>query len=177
MHLKAMRLWMGAYVIFAFFDVIVTYIFVSGPDFEIADEGNAVIRSFMEQYGIWQGLTLYLIQEFAMFFLLWGIFYYILKRLIKEKSEQTRYKVDIIVFNLGVPFIIMASALLHLFGGIFWLSVGLSGKLYIIFPLKLIVYVTVICGIFQAYHVLKLSNEYRSTLNQSAVSGECVIES
>ena len=101
MHLKSMRLWILAYVFLTFFDVIITYIFISGPDFDISDEGNLMIRNLMEQFGVWQGLTIYVIQEFVIFFLMWGLLYYIIMRLVKDRSEELRFKVDVIVLILG----------------------------------------------------------------------------
>ncbi|MFX1293299.1 MAG: hypothetical protein ACFFD2_00375 [Promethearchaeota archaeon] len=152
MHLKSIKIWMIAYVALTLFDVIVTYIFISGPSFGIENEGNALIRNLMNRFGIWQGLTIYVLQEFAFTFLIWGAFYYIIKFLVKEKSEQLRYKVDIIIFNIGAPFIIMASALLHLFSGIIWLVLGFIGEIDM---LKFVIYVIILCAIFQAYHVFK----------------------
>ena len=144
--------------------------FINSGQFSIVDEGNDLIRSLMEQYGIWQGLFIYIVQEFLIFFLMWGFFYYIIKRLIKDKSEGLQYKVDILIFNLGVPFIVMASALLHLFGGIFWIVLGTTETLDIWFPLKFIVYVTIFCGIFQAYYLFKLSAESRLSLEEALSS-------
>ena len=172
MHLKSMKLWMLAYVVLTFFDVIITYIFISGPDFDIADEGNVMIRNLMEQFGVWQGLTIYVIQEFVLFFLMWGLLYYIVNRLVKDRSEDLQFKVDIIVFNLGMPFIIMASALLHLFAGFFWIGYGIAGEIGVWFPMNFIVYVTIFLGMFQAYHVFKLQSEHTSPSSEQSFVSE-----
>jgi hypothetical protein len=158
MHLKAVRNWIIIYMGLACFDMIVTAIFVSQERFGIDYERNPVIKALMEQYGIWQGLTFYLMQEFALFFLLWGSFYYVIRTLLKNRTEEIQYKVDIIIFNLAMPFTIMASALVHLFGGVPWLFLGLMGRVDPIDPLQLIVYVTMLCGLLQAYHIYKLNS-------------------
>lgn len=170
MHLHSMRNWMIAYIGFAVFDVIVTYISLSQPPFGIEDEGNSLIRSLMEQFGLWQGLTIYLIQEFAAFFVLWIGMLYLFKYLMKKRSDDFKLKVDIIIFNLIIPFIIMASALLHLFGGISWIGYVMTGELNSFFPMQLFVYITVICGILQAYYVFKLASTSRSTSDKLLVS-------
>jgi len=161
MHLNSMRNWMIAYIGFAFFDVIVTYICLSQPPFSIADEGNALIRDLMEHFGLWQGLTIYLIQEFAVFFALWIGILYLFKYLMKKRSEELKLKIDILIFNLFIPFLIMASALLHLFGGISWIGYKMAGQLNSFFPMQFFVYVTVICGILQAYYIFKLTSNNR----------------
>jgi len=160
-----MHLWMVAYIVLALFDIVITYIFINGGQFGIEDEGNTLIRSLMGRYGIWQGLTIYLIQDLVIFFLIWGCFYYILKHLLKDRPHQLVSKVDIIIFNLGIPFFIMASALLHLFGGIFWLVLGITGALEMWFPLKFITYITIICGLSQAYYAIKLNFKEPSGAN------------
>ncbi len=165
-----MKLWMIAYVALTLFDVVVTYIFISGGTFDIADEGNAMIRTLMEKYGVWQGLSIYVVQEFAVFFLLWGVLYLTIMRLVKDRSQEIHNKVDIIVFNIGAPFFIMASALLHLFAGIFWLVIGFAGAPDRWVPTQFIVYVTVICGLLQAYHVFKLTTNLTTPSEQSLVS-------
>ena len=165
-----MRNWIITYIGLAFFDVIVTYICLSQPPFSIADEGNSLIRALMEQYGLWQGLTIYLIQEFAIFFVLWIGILYLFKYLMKNRGEDIKLKIDIIVFNLFIPFIIMASALLHLFGGISWIGVMMAGEINTFFPMQFIVYVTVICGIIQAYYVFKLTSNSRPASNKLPIS-------
>jgi len=170
MHLKSMRNWIIAYISFAFFDVIVTYVCLSQPPFSIADEGNSLIRALMEQFGLWQGLTIYLIQEFATFFVLWIGVLYLFKYLMKNRSEDINLKIDIIVFNLFIPFIIMASALLHLFGGISWIGYKMAGELNAFFPMQLFVYITIICGIIQAYYVFKLTLNRRPASNELPIS-------
>ncbi len=166
MHLKSMRSWMLIYLIFTLFDVVVTYIFVSQEQFGIIYESNLLIRNLMEQLGIWQGLSVYVLQEFLMFFVMWGLFYYVMNYLVKGRSEDLHFKVDMLIFNIGVPFIIMGSALLHLFGGIFWIMVGITGQVEIVDPLQLVIYITVFCGLFQAYQVFKLSSKSISTSNE-----------
>jgi len=161
---------MIAYIGFAFFDVIVTCICLNQPPFGIEDEGNSLIRALMEQFGLWQGLTIYIIQEFAAFFALWIGMLYFFKYLLKNRSEALQVKVDILIFNLFIPFIIMASALLHLFGGLSWIGVAMAGELNSFFPMELFVYVTVICGILQAYHVFKLTSTSRSALDKLPIS-------
>ena len=161
-----MRFWIGIYIIMTFFDVIATYIFIN----EISDEGNLVIQQLMEQYGIWQGLSIYILQEFLLFFLIWGFFYYLLKYIMKGRPEQLQFKIDIFIFNLGVPCFIMASALLHFFGGIFWIIFGLTGIVVNFFPLKFILYITIICGIIQAYYALSLNEKSAPALNQTLIS-------
>lgn len=156
MHLKAIRNWILAYLGMAFFDIIVTAIFISQEQFGIDYERNTVIKALMEQYGIWQGLTLYLMQEFALFFLLWGGFYFLIRYLVKNRPNEVQYKFDILIFNLVMPFIIMASALVHLFGGIPWLFLGFTGRVDPIDPLQLIVFVTMFCGLLQAYQLYQL---------------------
>ncbi|MHA1276765.1 MAG: hypothetical protein ACTSQI_13725 [Candidatus Helarchaeota archaeon] len=165
-RLRSMKIWIIVYVILTFFDVIVTYFVMSGGVFGIADEGNAAIRALMEKYGIWQGLTIYVIQEFAIFFLLWGGLYLIIKHLMKDRSEAILRRVDIVIFNIGAPFFIMASALLHLFGGIFWIVLSSTGALDMWFPLNFIVYMTAICGFLQTIHVSKLQAEPKPPNNQ-----------
>jgi len=170
MHLSSMRNWMIAYIGFAFFDVIVTYICLSQPPFGIEDEGNSLIRALMEQFGLWQGLTIYLIQEFAAFFALWIGMLYLFKYLLKKRSEPLQLKVDILIFNLAIPFFIMASALLHLFGGISWIGYAMAGELNSFFPMQFFVYVTVICGIIQAYRVFKLTSTSRSASDKLLIT-------
>jgi len=170
MHLNSMRNWMIAYIGFAFFDVIVTYICLSQPPFGIEDEGNSLIRALMEQFGLWQGLTIYLIQEFAVFFVLWIGILYLFKYFLKNRSEALQVKVDILIFNLFIPFFIMASALLHLFGGISWIGYAMAGELNSFFPMQFFVYVTVICGIIQAYFVFKLTSTSRSASDKLLIS-------
>ncbi len=165
-----MRFWMMAYILLALFDVIVTYIFIGSGQFEIADEGNATIRILMEQYGIWQGLTIYIVQEFLFFFLLWGSFYYILNYLVKNRSQEIQRKIDIFFFNLGVPFIIMASALLHFFAGLFWIVLGTTEVLDRWFPLNFIVYITIFFGIAQAYYLFKMKSETPTLPDQPIIS-------
>lgn len=165
-----MRFWIGAYVVLALFDVVVTYIFVSQERFGVMHEGNPLIRTLMEQYGIWQGLTLYVIQEFVIFFVMWGLFYYVIRHLIKGRSEELHYKIDVIIFNIGVPFVIMASVLLHFFGGLFWIMLGITGRVDLIDPLQLIIYISMFCGIFQAYQVYKLNFKGGSTPDKSIIS-------
>ena len=164
-----MRLWMLVYVVLTVFDVVVTYFFVSQEQFGIIYESNPLIHNLMEQLGIWQGLTVYVLQEFVIFFAMWGIFYLIINNLIKGRSEELRHKIDMTIFNIGVPFFIIASALLHLFGGIFWIMVGLTGQVEIVDPLQLIIYITAICGLFQAVHVYKLNSHSKSTSNQPII--------
>ncbi len=170
MHLQSMRFWMITYVLLTFFDVIVTYFFISSGQFGIVDEGNAVIRNLMEQFGIWQGLTIYIIQEFLFFFLVWGCFYYIILHLIKNRSQEVQHKIDILIFNLGVPFIIMANALLHLFAGLFWIVLGTTDVLDRWFPLNFVVYITIFFGIAQAYYLFRVSSESPPSPNPSLVS-------
>jgi hypothetical protein len=62
MHLKSMKVWILAYLIATVFDVGLTFLFISQPEFGIESETNAVIRTLMERYGIGQGLTIYVIQ-------------------------------------------------------------------------------------------------------------------
>jgi hypothetical protein len=78
---------------------------------------------------------------------------------VKIRSEELKYKVDMLIFNIGVPFIIMASALLHLFGGILWVMIGIVGPGNGIDPLQLLIYITIFCGILQAYHVFNLNSK------------------
>ncbi len=170
MHLSSMRNWMIAYLGFAVFDVVVTYICLSQPPFSIADEGNSLIRALMEQFGLWQGLTIYMIQEFAAFFALWLGMLYLFKYLMKKRREALKLKVDILIFNLFIPFIIMASALLHLFGGISWIGYAMAGELNSFFPMQFFVYVTVICGIIQAYYIFKLTSTGRSASDKLLIS-------
>lgn len=170
MYLKSIRNWIIAYIGFTFFDVIVTYICLSQPPFGIADEGNSLIRNLMEQFGLWQGLTIYVIQEFATFFVLWIGILYLFKYLMKNRSEDIKLKINIIIFNLFIPFIIMASALLHLFGGISWIGVKIAGEINAFFPMQFIVYVTIICGIIQAYYVFKLTLNSRPASNELPIS-------
>ncbi|TFG05481.1 MAG: hypothetical protein EU536_01895 [Promethearchaeota archaeon] len=160
-HLNSFKLWMIIYVFLTVFDVSMTYIFISQPEFGISFESNPLIRNLMEQYGIWQGLTLYIIQEFVFFFCLWGAFYFVISRLARGRSREVQKKVDVFIFNIGVPFMIMGSAILHLFGGIFWLLFGITGSVELVDPLQLIVYVTVFLSIFQSYRIynLNLPNE------------------
>jgi hypothetical protein len=170
MHLESMRNWMITYIGFAVFDVIVTYICLNQPPFGIEDEGNSLIRTLMEQFGLWQGLTIYLIQEFVAFFALWIGVLYLFKYLLRKRSEAFQLKVDILIFNLFVPFIIMASALLHLFGGISWIGYAMAGELNSFFPMQFFVYITVICGILQAYHVFKLTSTSRVASEKLLIS-------
>jgi hypothetical protein len=53
----------------------------------------------------------------------------------------------------------MASALLHLFGGILWVMIGIVGPGNGIDPLQLLIYITIFCGILQAYHVFNLNSK------------------
>jgi len=165
-----MRLWMLVYVVLTVFDVVVTYFFVSQEQFGVVYESNPLIRNLMEQLGIWQGLTVYVLQEFVIFFTMWGIFYYIINSLVKGRSEELHNKIDIVIFNIGVPFFIMASALLHLFGGIFWIMIGITGQVEIVNPLQLIIYITALCGLFQAFQVYKLNSNNKTTSNQPLIS-------
>ena len=166
-----MRNWILAYVGLTCFDMIVTAIFISQERFGIWYERNPVIKALMEQFGIWQGLGFYLMQEFALFFLLWGSFYYLIRSLLKNRTEKIRQKVDIIIFNLAMPFIIMASALVHLFGGVPWLFLGLTGRVDPIDPLQLIVYVTMLCGLLQVYHIYKLNSTGAPSPSQPLATG------
>jgi len=170
MHLTAIRNWISIYIGLAFFDIIVTAIFISQERFGIGYERNSVIKVLMEQFGIWQGLLLYLAQEFALFFLLWGSFCLLLQYLLKNRSEQIRRKCDILIFNLAMPFIIMASAMVHLFGGVPWLFLGLTGHADIIDPLRLIVYATMLCGLLQAYQLYRLYS--KETITSSPVPAQ-----
>jgi len=161
---------MLVYVVLTVFDVVVTYFFVSQEQFGVVYESNPLIRNLMEQLGIWQGLTVYVLQEFVIFFTMWGIFYYIINSLVKGRSEELHNKIDIVIFNIGVPFFIMASALLHLFGGIFWIMIGITGQVEIVNPLQLIIYITALCGLFQAFQVYKLNSNNKTTSNQPLIS-------
>ena len=161
-----MKFWMLVYASLTLFDVILTYFFVSSGQFGIEDEANSLIRLLMEKYGIWQGLSIYVIQEFLMFFLMWGCFYYILKQLIKNRSELLQQKVDLLIFNMGIPFIIIASALLHLFGGIAWLFLGVLGIPEPLSSLKLIIYTTIFCGLLQCFYAYKLNLELMTSSEQ-----------
>ena len=164
-----MRLWMLGYVALTLFDVLITFFFVSSGEFGIEYEANPVIRGYMEQYGIAQGLAIYFIQDLAFFCLLWVCFYYIFKILMKDRSEELQYKIDMIVFNIGVPFIIMASALMHLLGGVLWIGLGIAGYVNLVNSLQLIIYIMVIFGIVQAYYVFKLNAKVPSKSDQPLV--------
>jgi len=148
------------------FDVLITYYFLSIEGFGINTEGNQLIRNLMEQYGIEQGLALYVVQEFVIFFTLWGVFFLIMIRLIKGTSSQFQCKIDLLIFNIGAPFIIMASALSHFFGGLFWLIFGITGSIDVIDPSTLIIYITILCGMFQTYQL------YNIKINQSELEKE-----
>lgn len=166
-----MKLWIIVYMALTIIDVLITYILISSGQFTTANEGNLLIRNLMEKYGVWQGLTIYVIQEFAIFFLMWICVYYILMRLIVNKgSEQLRYKIDIIIFNLVIPFIIMASALIHLGAIVLWIDIATD---IVIIPsdyMRLFIYSTVICGIIQAFHVFKLTSTNPLPSDQSSIS-------
>jgi hypothetical protein len=64
----------------------------------------------------------------------------------------------------------MASALLHLFGGISWIGYKMAGELNAFFPMQFFVYITVICGIIQAYYVFKLTLNRRPASNELPIS-------
>lgn len=169
-----MRFWMLSYLGLTLFDIIVTYIFVSQEQFGIVSESNPLIRNLMEQFGIWQGLTIYMIREFLIFFAMWSLFFFTINYFVKGRSDEFHHKIDMLIFNIGVPFIIMASALLHLFGGIFWILIGITGHVEIVDPLQLIIYITMLCGLFQAYQVYKLNSKSDINSDQSVKDFESV---
>lgn len=165
MHLKSMYFWMAIYCGLAVFDIGITYISIT-QRFGVEFESNLFVRALMEQYGILSGLIFYILQEFFFFFILWGLFYYFIKLLAKGKSEKTLYKIDILIFNMGVPFPIIVSALLHLAGGLSWIF--LSTLPYMNFGdcLKIMLLIMMMSCIFQTYHVYKLNSKVENTANK-----------
>ena len=167
MHLKSTWFWVAVYGVMTSFDVMITYVFVSRDSFGIGAEGNPFLSSLMEQFGIWQALTISVLIEFLYCGLILGVFCTFLKYKMKKRSEEFCHKVDVLVFNIGIPFAMMAGVLLHLFGVLSWLVFLIMGSIDLVGFLKLFMAITILCGIFQAYHVHKLSSKSKSSSKDS----------
>lgn len=151
-----MRFWIIIYIGMALFDTTITYICVNYKQFGIGSESNPLINRLMGQFGIWQGLLLCFLQEISYYFLILGIFYLLIRYVTSKIPEYDHFKIDILVFNIGIPFITISCALLHLFGGLSWVTFIILGSIDFINFLKLFMLIITFCSIFQAYYVYKL---------------------
>ncbi len=171
MHLKSLKFWTVVFIGMAVFDFLITHFYTSQEQFGVELEGNSLVRVLMAQFGISQGLLLCLSIELAYCFLILGGFFLIVKRWMNKKPKERYFKVDIVVFNIGIPFILIAIALGHLFGGLSWV-IGTTGVMGLAEFLQVFALVLILCGTGQAYNVYKITQSVFDTSSHVKIEGD-----